>query len=827
MKDIRNKKYIIWSSPVFIGILVGLLIISWLPRTTDIPATSGSSKLSVVKKIFGVNEKPVLNLSVGASKAAWIGVGTAEAAEQVRTEVTYDGHTVDIPVDVDNVGSGNYQLELDPKTDIKPGKYSVTAKWGSEPYEEATQTFAWGVLSINTTRPSYVPGETAQIHMGVLSSTGHTLCAAPITLKIIAPDGGTEMPVIHNSAVCKGDTYVTEPDYHSSYKVGAPGQYRMVLRMADTDYEMDAEFEVRSSLPFVIERTAPTRLYPPATYTNVIKVTANRDFAGNVMEQMPVGFTVSNAVGAEVDGTRISWPAEMKAGGTYSFTYSFKAPNKSPAFYELSRLKFSTGQQVVYQESRGWQMAGDAVISLVSEHTNTATSSTPSVTISPASTAGNLLVAVIGTMTDTTAVTSVTDTAGNTWVLATAATGGSETRSEIWYAKNALSVTGVTVNLPSSLVTLINVSQYSNVDKAAPLDVANGQGNGVTTSMATPSINTTVAGDLIIANGSFASGSQPAPTSPGGAWIDMVAPTPNDKRLYLAYQVAGAAGSYSATWTLATAKISSGNIVAFKAVELGYGGGTCGSSGIAFVKQTTVDAILTASDTNRALTSTAGNALIMYYQIESTSQSISSVTDSAGNTWVVPSAVPNTNPPQERAAVTSGIAYALNIAATTTITVTMTGADQFSYTVAEFSGIATAGAVDQSSPDTNTTNTQSATNAITTTNANDLIFATYALSTTTTSPSIVQGSSSPTSGWTQLNTNTGGTNDGVMTAAYNIVSSIGTYQAAFSTAPTSSVSVANIMAFRAAPSEVLSMENVMRGGMSFCFGAKARFFWAS
>ena len=822
MKDIKNKKYIIWSSPVFIGILVGLLIISWLPRTTDIPATSGSSKLSVVKKIFGVNEKPVLNLSVGASRAAWIGVGTAEAAEQVRTEVTYDGHTVDIPVDVNNVGSGKYQLELDPITDIKPGKYSVTAKWGSEPYEEATQTFAWGVLSINTTRPSYVPGETAQIHMGVLSSTGHTLCAAPITLKIIAPDGGTEMPVINNSAVCKGDTYVTEPDYHSSYKVGAPGQYRMVLRMADTDYEMDAEFEVRNSLPFVIERAAPTRLYPPATYTNVIKVTANRDFSGTVIEQLPAGFTVSNVVGAKVDGTKMSWPAEIKASGTYEFTYSFKAPNKSPAFYELSRLKFSSGQQMVYEESRGWQMAGDAVIGFVSQNSVTATSSAPSVTISPASTAGNLLVAVVG-------VQSVTDTAGNTWALATAATGGAETRSEIWYAKNASSVTSVTVNLPSSFVTLISVSQYSNVDTAAPLDVANGQGNASSVNMATPSINTTVAGDLVIANGSFDSGSQPAPTNPGAPWTILTSPTHIDKRLHMAYQVAGAAGPYSTSWTLATAKISSGNIAAFKAVsDSGSGGGTCGAPGIAFVKQTTVNITTPAgSDLNRSLTSTAGNALIMYYQIEASTVRLSSVTDSAGNTWVLAPTADNNNPASGQLGSTSGFAYALNIAATTTISVTMTGStDQFSYTVAEFSGIATSSAVDQSGPnEVSSATTASTTDLITTTNANDLIIATSATETVATA--FAQGSSTPSSGWTALDTNSGGAGGGFMAAAYIISSATGNYQGAFTTA-SSQTFVNNIMAFKAAPTGVaVTMDQVMRGGMAFCPTGKARYFWAS
>ena len=119
-------------------------------------------------------------------------------------------------------------------------------------------------------------------------------------------------------------------------------------------------------------------------------------------------------------------------------------------------------------------------------------------------TAGNLIV-VIATSGygDTTNITQITDTAGNTYVRITGAYDSSNTNNiEIWYAKN---ITGNANNIVTILYNLsrgkrsIHVLQYSGCDTTAPLDQsAVGTGPSSTT-VITADITTTTADEVLVA----------------------------------------------------------------------------------------------------------------------------------------------------------------------------------------------------------------------------------------------------------------------------------------------------------------------------------------
>ena len=58
----------------------------------------------------------------------------------------------------------------------------------------------------------------------------------------------------------------------------------------------------------------------------------------------------------------IDYPVTLKKGQTIQIEYKYLAPQKSPASYLLGPLQFiSSDQQVVFQESRQWEIAADAV----------------------------------------------------------------------------------------------------------------------------------------------------------------------------------------------------------------------------------------------------------------------------------------------------------------------------------------------------------------------------------------------------------------------------------------------------------------------------------
>jgi hypothetical protein len=107
------------------------------------------------------------------------------------------------------------------------------------------------------------------------------------------------------------------------------------------------------------------------------------------------------------------------------------------------------------------------------EHVGSVASAT-SVTVSSSNssgtwptTAGRLLVALITRSggQGTGALTSVTDSAGNAWQIATrgAVSGLSNTRIEVWYAEQAASVTSITFNSATSQTYVWNILEFDNL----------------------------------------------------------------------------------------------------------------------------------------------------------------------------------------------------------------------------------------------------------------------------------------------------------------------------------------------------------------------------
>jgi len=127
---------------------------------------------------------------------------------------------------------------------------------------------------------------------------------------------------------------------------------------------------------------------------------------------------------------------------------------------------------------------------------------TPQITIATGS--GSLLTAIFARSggQSTGAMTSVTDSAGNTWAHAAsgAISGGAQTRIEIWYALNAAPVAWVQGNSATSQVYAWNVQEWTGATSQA-LDVVSPtySGTTATATVDTPTIATTGGTDLVIA----------------------------------------------------------------------------------------------------------------------------------------------------------------------------------------------------------------------------------------------------------------------------------------------------------------------------------------
>lgn len=188
---------------------------------------------------------------------------------------------------------------------------------------------------------------------------------------------------------------------------------------------------------------------------------------------------------------------------------------------------------------------------------------------------------------------------------------------------------------------------------------------------------------------------------------------------------------------------------------------------MAIVRVQGAGATETAQSTTLSATissSTAGNLLAVAFGLKGTSPTITSVTDNKSQTWtagVVNSGSTNV----------SGVYYFLNTAAgVTTVTITTGQTDTIEMYVWEFSGVATASAIDGTGATSNGSSTAPTTGGAVTTNANDLLLGSIVWLGTNTISAITGGFTAEA---TQQSTPASNIQN--VSAGYQIVSSTGTY----------------------------------------------------
>jgi len=287
------------------------------------------SKLVPGKKSFKNNEEPVFELpqtpNLKVKKIHLID----DQGEETGMEIISQGNIVKVK-----------------KTRVfKPGKYTIQieVEEDGEIYI-IEEEFIWGVLAINTNKSIYLPNEQAYLQMGALRDDGYTLCDANLKLEITNPNNQISYPQVEKSGLCQGNNVVDVPDYFAHYSVSGIGVYQMKLINLDNQYEIVDSFEAWESVPFDVERIGPTRIYPPAVYQVKLKIKANQDFVGQVIESMPSGFIIVTNDTAEIivqdDTKQIIWSVDWQTGETYELIYQFDAPNISPYLYLLGPLEF-------------------------------------------------------------------------------------------------------------------------------------------------------------------------------------------------------------------------------------------------------------------------------------------------------------------------------------------------------------------------------------------------------------------------------------------------------------------------------------------------------
>lgn len=323
---------------------------------------------------FGLNAAPHFNLEYQSQKNFF-----ARTYDYLFDTLTFtvanvvlrheQGEVMPVGFDVVYGDDGRWTLTLtDVPQRLRPGIYTVevTIAEADEIYTDSFE-FYWGVLAVNSTKSMYEPGESVTLQLAALTKKGDTICDAALTLEITDPSNTIYEVPVEQTGAC-GDNNVTPfPDYDATFsETDETGVYRINVRhynqAGELVHRVTDSFEVRDFIPYDIERTAPTRIYPPAPYAVTLNITANRSFTGDILERVPRGFVVTvdeplASVATYPTHSEIIWhDVAMDEGDRLQLSYTFDAPDISPYLYRLGPLNMDG-----FEELRSWQIASDAV----------------------------------------------------------------------------------------------------------------------------------------------------------------------------------------------------------------------------------------------------------------------------------------------------------------------------------------------------------------------------------------------------------------------------------------------------------------------------------
>lgn len=376
---------------IFTGIILSVLIIWFFGVQHPVVGVPIDSNVPVA---FAASQDPVVPLGIDITDSRnSVNIQTDEL--DIRDP---DNEPVDGKFDVElvtNKENGEYSLSFSSKENgMRPGRYHVSGTVETATgVRDFSQDFYWGVLAINTNKSIYTPGEQADVALAVLDERGLMVCDAAVTLYIrdeknILQTLTTEHKDIRVNDECIQKTKTYRPDYETEFIVGKPGMYTMTL-VAETKngtYQVVDSFEVRESVPFDVERVTATRVYPAYPYEVKFNITAHQDFNGTIEERVPSEFEILQPhqgyqyreVRDDVDAATglkhkvIAWDVSLNKNDSFEIVYSYDAPDISPEFYLLGPLVFRSGD-VVFQETRQWQIANDAVAfdAVTESHTGT------------------------------------------------------------------------------------------------------------------------------------------------------------------------------------------------------------------------------------------------------------------------------------------------------------------------------------------------------------------------------------------------------------------------------------------------------------------------
>ncbi|MBU0649482.1 hypothetical protein KJ969_05310, partial [Patescibacteria group bacterium] len=221
----------------------------------------------------GTGDKPSFKFTLPKKNTGGGGYKRLHGLDDGVQALLYDskGYPVDVQTSVESSETGEYSVVIEKKRRVRAGLYTlrVVVTQDGETFV-GEQEFAWGLVSLNTRKSIYRPGEVADFIIVVLDSGGRPVCGAGIELNVTDTQGTSQSYSTMENTITRGSECGL---YDAVYEAGAEGTHLIDIK-AVVDGRLvyfTTQFLVKQSYEFDIIREADSKIDP--TQQKIFNVT--------------------------------------------------------------------------------------------------------------------------------------------------------------------------------------------------------------------------------------------------------------------------------------------------------------------------------------------------------------------------------------------------------------------------------------------------------------------------------------------------------------------------------------------------------------------------
>ncbi|MDE1813071.1 MAG: hypothetical protein KGI05_00270 [Thaumarchaeota archaeon] len=282
----------------------------------------------------------------------------------ISVDVTdLSGKSIPVNVNFVKLRDGKFDIKLGSERAGKAGMYTmkITLAEGGKTYTTES-TYAWGLVSLNTDKSIYRPGETANLVIVVLDNDGHSVCNSNIVMNIHDPTSGV-------TTLSTGNGITANPScglYDAQYVVPEVGNYTIDMTAQNPSgvANFTTSFLSADNFDFDVIRTSDSKIDPtsnPNSFDVAIDVSSFVNVNNVIIqESVPSSFKVSTDATVQTMGDVqiLTWSKSL-IGNKTSVSYTYSVPPVYPQLYALGPVQITSGSNTYFKEARPWFVAVD------------------------------------------------------------------------------------------------------------------------------------------------------------------------------------------------------------------------------------------------------------------------------------------------------------------------------------------------------------------------------------------------------------------------------------------------------------------------------------